>query len=700
MARTGGSLVFALDVGAKIECATRLFSGDEAVRNRIARLLAVLATVIVVAGNAPETLAQTDDARWTLEGDAETGTTLRGYRPQASYRFTVPAGVAGQGPLTLSLATETTRLIGDDATLAIEVNGRPIDTLALATDRSQHSISIDPGFLEPGQNVIRLRANLSLNTDSACIDPANPARWLVVSDSILTGVFAPTGDLTISDFPEALVPLGHEATSIAAVLPEDFGADALNALAAIAFGVARSEPTATWEITVADADAATIGLDGPALIVGDAELDTARGEGRARLRRDSSGWPVLAIAAPPDGSLTAVADALVDPAAEAPTSSDTLDVITAPLRSPQEAMSSFTLGDIGYRQRDVAGFGPQSLIYNFDMPFEWQPSVGSIDTELAAGPGELSLALNGRDIGAIPLDAEDGQQDLPALALPASVLRPGRNFLRLTFDLDPSPTCVPISSGPSASVPASTQIELPHQAAGGRIDLNDFPFLFMAEPDMATLTIALPDEPTVGEIAAGVRLVQAFGSSSSRFAPRMIASEDVTDAVRQGHLIVIGRAARQPLLKELLPSLPLELEADGQPARLTEFEVDGEAAGPGTAQIFASPWAANRVIMTVTGPTEPSFRAALDAVLGEPASEIVTGPAILAGDRDSSGVLHITVMRAQIPPLDAPSEGFIERVPLPFRIVFFVVVAVVIAAASTLFRRGSPEQDPASSGHH
>ncbi len=647
-------------------------------------------TVLTALVTSAAAGAQEQDGRWRLI-DEDTGEiTLRGYRAIETLTFTVPAGMAPTAPLRLQLATTPTQQAAADAAIVVSVNGDPVDTILLA-EQPPHVISIPPGLISTGENTIGLSASIGLDTDGECVDPNHPARWAIVGvDTELRGTFVPVRELAIDDFPAAMAPLGTALEPAVVVLPSNPTPDDLSAAAAIVFAIARVDDTAGWAVAW-HGDAAAPSTTAPTVLIGGTTSESSAREGSATLTRTAAGGPHLTVNASGDGSVMAVADTLIDPLAVMPLQGNTLEVEGAPLRSPTPPPSQFTLGEIGYDQRTVRGIGERSVIYRFDVPFEWEPDNGVLRGQVVADPSRMSVALNGRQISTTELNAADGQHELRSTALPADLMRPGLNFLRFTFDLTASAQCLPSDSSPSAAIPPSMAIELPHRINGGRLDLSDFPFLFFAEPDMAMLTIVLPDRPTPGDIEDGLEIVAAFGGSTSRFAPRMVTSADVDETVTSGHVIVLGEAGRQPLLGDLENALPVPLDAGGQPLHISDVAA-GQTVGPGTAQLLGSPWAENRVVLAVTGPTTASYASALDAMLGARATADIAGPAVLVGDENARGELPVIVLRSEIPPLEEPSESFIARVPLALRIVFFAGVALAVAAASLLFRRQSQDE--------
>ncbi len=657
---------------------------------RTAARVRVLLTIacVAIATWAPPALAQDDrPIEWTFGNEEGGPLLLDGYRPVEAFTFDIPAGWDIVDEAVLTLNTVGTPELAPGAGLTFTVNGVPVHSVALAPDEAEHEVAIPPELVLPGANEVELDVILPLVTDEECIDPSHPGRWLLVTGTpTLTATFRPSEQLTIRDFPHAFVPLGTPESPITIVIPDAPDADALSAAAGVVYATAQAGVETEWQVT-RKRDVTAEDLEGRTVVIGGdvPEGATPGAEGSAFLTRSTSGEPGLTLVAAPEGSLSAVADALADPLTIVPLEGGELDVAIGPARAPRTPRDSFRLSDIGYGERGVTGLGELSLIYRFDVPFEWEPMDGALASRLIADPGNIAVALNGRNITNLRIFPGEGDTRVDDLVVPMDLIRPGRNFLRFTFDLEDPSDCRTSATRPSGTVSADTRLELPHRRNGGRLELADFPYVFASEPDMTLLTIVIPDEPTVGEITSGLRIVEALGASDSRFAPRLVTTRDVEQSIRSGHMIVVGEPERQRLIGELNRDLPLRLDNAGRPLESADLEIAGQAVGPATVQVLESPWVEHKLILVVTGPTPSSVETAVAAAVGDEQAGGLAGQAVLVGAPDRRGSIAVLTLGER--ELEADSVSFVDRVPTPVRIVLLVVIAIAAAAASTLFRR-------------
>ena len=661
-----------------------------------------IACVALSTWATPAFAQENREAEWTFEGEAQGPLSLSGYRTSETFTFLIPAGWSSLDEATLELTTVASPQLAADAGLTVAVNDVPVYSSAVSPESQDHVVSIPGDLLLPGENSVEIDAIVPLATDLACVDPNHPGRWVLVAGGpTLTATLSPTEALTVRDFPDAFTPLGSIPAPITIVLPPEAGADELSAAAAVVFAASRDGVDADWDV-VFDDDGAAAEVAGPAVIIGGkapegVELGL---EGSALLTRSPPGEPVLTLAAARGGSVLAVADALADPLTIIPLDGGVLDVMVGPARTARTSPESFRLTDVGYGERTVVGLGERSLIYRFDVPFEWEPRDGAMTGRIVADPGGLAVALNGRDVTSQQILASEGGTTLQDVVLPEDAVRPGRNFLRFSFDLEDPEECRDSGARPTGSVSPATMLDLPHRLNGGRLDLADYPYMFAAEVDMAQLTIVLPEVPTLGEIAAGLGVVESLGGSDSRFAPRLVTTSDVNGVTRSGHLIIMGEPARQRLVGELRNALPVRLDVSGRPLEAAEVEIAGEAVGPASVQLLPSPWVEHRMVMVVTGPTVSSFEAATAATVGEGQVGSMSGQVALVGEADRRGTIPVLSLEDRVV-ATGDAASFVTRVPLAVRIVMLLAIAIAAATASTLFRRRPLKLGKkASSGSH
>lgn len=714
---------------------------------RLVYLLSIFVVLLVsVVIPSPVTAQEpiTKAAAWTLPTLAGTDTLrLEGYRPVVRFDLIIPPGwqpssFSRTGQLVLDYRISELAIAGG-ATLTVRLNGEAVSFIAfkeagatVALDRNAGSLSFDlpTALLQIGRNTLQLAAFLPLEEDEDCIVPNHPARWLEIeSDSRINLSLEPTeGPLNLSDFPAQFEIIGTlEGTQITFVIPEEPDDQELNALSAVAFAMAREMSTQpAWSVTTAT-DFDTAETAGPVVLIGAAgqnphvdSLAPAEGEaGWLRLARAdwSASEPVLAIGGVDGQAVLRAAKALLDPLAVLQMAGEIATVDELPTVEPDPLPEVFSLADLGYDDRTARGLGEQSLIYAFDVPFAWAPRDGRLELNFVHSAivdpqiATLTVFMNGRYVTDIRLDVPETASNSIETTIPQSLLRPGRNFLRLTFNFS---TPIQLCEGgppaePWATVRPDSALSLPHGNRGGRLTLDDFPYLLSSEVDLADLAIVLPAQRTTEDLTAALDLVRVWGGSDSEVAPRWMAAEEVNEEeTRRSHLIILGDFPRQPALQDLNPHLPLPFNTpSGELWSSYGIRIPTNRPDLGTVQALRSPWAENRAILVVAGVnpkgydralrllTEPQLQAALDGQL-----------AVVAGDDE---VQALEIYTRTIPDLGAvPAVGAADRSlrglfgsDSPWPAIILVAAALVIfAAVSTIGLRWYGRRQAAQSGGH
>lgn len=651
---------------------------------------------------------------------------LEGYTPSATLTFTLPPGwqasaFSHSGQLTLYYRISDLARAG--ATLTVRFNEQNLYSAKFISRDGSLTFDLPAGPFRSGRNTVELLAFLPLEEDRDCIVPNHPARWLEFgpTSQISLTVEPLATPLSLADFPLSFEVMGDDSSGqVTFVVPDAPDNQELSALAAVAFVLAResvSQPG--WSVVPAgrfDPDA----LAGPVVLVGVAgrnsyvdQLAPANGGGAGWLslaRPDwSRGQPVLAVGGPDGQAVLQAANALADPLARLKMEGDTVVVDELPGDESQALPEQFTLADLGYSERVARGAGEHSLIYTFDIPFKWSPEDGRLALHFAhsalADPrvASLTVRLNGFTVADIRLDAPESPSDRVEFSAPKRLLRPGRNFLRLAFDFGaPVQLCEAGSAeGPWAAVRPDTTLTLPHGDKGGRISLNDFPYLFASPVDLADLTVALPSESTSTDLADALNLVRVLSphGSQSPFAPRLALSGSLDAETKQSHLILLGPPSQQPLLTELNPQLhlPFDLESG---TLLPTYGIRVPIAAPdlGVVQILRSPWGENRVILVASGTSAAGYQRALQ-LLTDPflQPELAGQLALIAAGSTAGGPRVYTQSVADMAAVPAvgtadraldQSLGADSRWRAPILILAaLLVVAIVATLALVWYRR-------------
>jgi len=581
---------------------------------------------------------------WTLPTLAGSDTLrLEGYRPSATFSLTLPPGwkLTADGQLTLDYGISGLALAG--ATLTVRLNDQSFASVAFESDVGSLKLDLPARLFQPGQNIVELAAFLPLEEDRDCIVPNHPARWLEFGPAsrISMAVEPLEIPLSLANFPAQFEALGDDSgAQVTFVIPDEPDDYELSALSAVAFALACGSVTHPGWVIVSASDFNSGQLTGPVIFIGTTGRNRylaplappdSRGFGWISLTRQdwSGGWPVLAVGGPDSQAVLPAADALADPLATLQMSGQMAIIEMLPPYEPAPPVEQFTLAELGYSERIARGIGEQSLIYVFDIPLAWSPGDSRLQLHFAHSAildpqvASLTVLMNARILSGIRLDAPESASNLVEISIPKALIRPGRNFLRLTFDFGtPIELCdFGSAQGPWASVRPDTVLTLPHGESGGRLNLDDFPYLFASDVDLAALTIVLPVQSTATDFADALTLVRNLSvlGNLSPVAPRWVRADALKEVARsetftqQGsHLIVLGDLSQQPLLAELNPHLPLSFDlATGALLPSYGIRMPTDAPDLGVVQALRSPWAENRVILVIAGTSSVGYSRAV-----------------------------------------------------------------------------------------
>ncbi len=559
---------------------------------------------------------------------------LEGYRPTAALKLVIPAGWQPSRDGQLTLYYRVSQLAQAAATLTVGINGRALSSMTLPAELGSLVVSLPASLIQPGDNRIDLTAFLPLPDDERCILPNYSARWVEFGpeSEIRLSVAPAMLPLDLAELPHYFEAVGDDpGYQITFVLPDRPDDHELSALSAAAFVLARTTTRPSWALAHASSFRPDQ-VNGPVVLIGppgrNPHLAALAPSGSAaagwlQLVRPawSKGYPALTIGGTNSQTVVQAANALTHPGVLLQ-GATTLVTNLPPVASSTLA-DTIRLLDLGYAERTVRGTGTQELTYSFDLPFAWSPQDGRlqlhfvhsalVDRDVAA----LTVFLNGLTLSGVQMNARERASNIVDIPIDRSLLRPGRNFLRLSFNFgEPRDLCgFDVNEGFWATVRPDTALTLPHGNSGGRLDLRDFPYPFASESD---LRVVLPLGMTTPDIEDGLNLIRSLGAASrqAHAAPRLVRAETLTDDRPASHLIITGDVVRQPLLVRLNAQVPLPFDLKtGTVLPTRGIHVPTNAPDLGVIQLLRSPWAANRVIVVVTGTSPAGYRAGLRSLI-------------------------------------------------------------------------------------
>ena len=667
---------------------------------------------------------------------------LVGYQPATTLRFTLPANwqLPTPGQLTVAYRISPATLAGPayrrprlalpGPTLSVRLNGQTPLTIPVTAEAGTHTFVLPAEQFHSGPNQIELSVFLPLKEDPQCLVAHDPDRWfeLDAASELALPVVPNTNEPRLAEFPWHFAPLGGAAApSITFVMPDEPNHAELQAFSSVATALARGNTTSSsWDVQAATTFQPTTN-QGPVVLIGDPDRnqhvaaltpEAARDAGWLYLARPtwSADYPVLVIGGPNAATVAEAAAALLDPVMLAQAAGSTLFVADPPRLQPAQPLEVFTLAELGYGEEMVKGTGLQSIEYTFARPIAWSARNGTLDLRLSHSyklgwsPAPLSVYLNDRLVANVLFDDLEQSTSSVEIPIPEGVLRPGRNTLRLDFNLSiPAERCgVDTLEGFWASVNPKTTFELPYKAWTGYINLQHTPFQFASGLDLANLAIVLPSDSTLTDVAQSIPLLRILAQSKEPVAPRLVRADTNDSRTKALNLVILGAPARQPLLQELNRFLPAPLDMfTGRIKQTVGLRLPVEQTESAVVQGLRSPWAARRGLVVLTGDTAKAVGRAVQ-LLGEPTAwSDVRGNVAVVTASSAEGSLAIVSQRvanidavAGMRVLDHTARALLGTNSRWLALGLPPVAMVVVAVASVLGLRWDRRRKAKHAGGH
>ncbi|MEX1022699.1 MAG: cellulose biosynthesis cyclic di-GMP-binding regulatory protein BcsB, partial [Dehalococcoidia bacterium] len=326
---------------------------------------------------------------------------------------------------------------------------------------------------------------------------------------------------------------------------------------------------------------------------------------------------------------------------------------TAPDAAPNDAPRRVTaLEDLGFRNAVANGASAQLDFFffgrgDYEIGDDSRVVVDLTHSNLLDGDqSAVAVAFNDRPLLAVPLDESNTNGGSYEIPIPADLIEPDFNRLTFTFNMTTGLFCEsPANSSLFATILGSTFFEIdflsdPPIPTLEAPNLADYPYPFFRSgyPIVAPVVIAIPDEPTPGELTSAYQLSTGLASrvAFDLDLVRVRLVSDIPSAeLARSQLILVGTAARNPLVERALRDAPITLGGDGSLTR-------GETLLPpdaGYLTLVESPWNARYRALVVTGGTSDGVRRGVDALT-------LDEPSALLGGADAA------LLEPVIPPLE------------------------------------------------
>jgi hypothetical protein len=317
-----------------------------------------------------------------------------------------------------------------------------------------------------------------------------------------------------------------------------------------------------------------------------------------------------------------------------------------------------SFAQLGVERRKVTGAGEHQIDIAFERPAHWDLRVGgTLDLHITAAAGLtaqtswVTAIVNGITLGSQRLRIETNSPESYRFALPADLLNsdlegmPIRRLdlqIRLYLDL-PNIGCEEVDTSAAWAVVEPTSAwRLPNDPAAAN-DLGRFPATLLADREAR---LVLPDQPTLGDVHAGLELAAAVGrwaAIGDMRPPLLLTANEVGDD-RRGPLAVLGHRERHPLMAMI--NDPNEMPFVYRPGRT-------RAA---TLSIVPSPWQAGMNVLVIDATDSDGLRLGVQALRERELLQVLRGnQAQLAADPDP-------VVLSLSSPLAAPPQTLTPRV--------------------------------------
>ncbi len=307
-----------------------------------------------------------------------------------------------------------------------------------------------------------------------------------------------------------------------------------------------------------------------------------------------------------------------------------------------------TLASLGYENRELNAFGSESAYYSFDLPSATMLRENSHfslhfghSAILSKTGGSIKVSLNDTPIGSTALDDSNLTDGWLRTPLNKSVIRPGRNWIRVQALPGRVERCETRVGNPRWTVVyEDSYLHLEPGQAETKLDLKNFPYPYIAPGDMSNLVLALSAAPSLTEVdqLLHIGLVLGSNSQSKDLMPRVIFGQDATAPLVSGsNVIAIGLPRANPFIRDANVLLPQPFV----PGTNDIFQkVDRPIYGilPGTdlgiIQQVVSPWSkgGSQALLAVTGTTDKGVSWAVNA-LSRSNSGLKGDLAIVRGDQ-------------------------------------------------------------------
>ncbi|MBI5932755.1 MAG: cellulose biosynthesis cyclic di-GMP-binding regulatory protein BcsB [Chloroflexi bacterium] len=333
-------------------------------------------------------------------------------------------------------------------------------------------------------------------------------------------------------------------------------------------------------------------------------------------------------------------------------------------------VEDFTLADLGYENQQIQGIGIDQIDYTFLAAKEQLTSKEGVvklvyyhSGLLDYGVSSIAVEINGQIIVSVPFSKETEQITTLEIKIPPGALRFGENTLTVQARMQPNLSCdFSGFSDPWLLVSNQTALHLPVAdaapvATSYRVDLKNFPVMFMKQSDLGDVAFVLAENDPIGWKAAA-DLAYTLGAISKPSISHLSVAyaNAVPEEMRaNASLIVVGKASALPIMRELNESLPAPFNLETNTAEEQGMQIVYRVppgVQVGYLELAASPFNPENLVMVVSGNSDEGVTMAGGSLLSDVLKTQLTGVfAITNGVQVdvSEGLTHFSNVGGSIP---------------------------------------------------
>jgi hypothetical protein len=303
---------------------------------------------------------------------------------------------------------------------------------------------------------------------------------------------------------------------------------------------------------------------------------------------------------------------------------------------------SRSLAELGYSSQRLDSADTAS--FDFHLPSNAAVGQGSaIEIVYARSTSfdtSITIRLNDRPLGSLPLDVPSGDENHAKFVLPAGILQPGKNRLEIRADHPTPDFCMQDPAWMTIS--SASRLDLLPGSADDDISvplsLMHFPAALISEPTLTSTAFALPRDDA-SAWGAAMQLAGQVGGAANGEVVELTAffgDELPEDALSGYHILAIGRASMLPFIADLNDVPPVVFEKGKDiPAETgldIAYRISKDYDSAGYLEVLPSPKNDEYVILAVLGNDTQGIAWAASALTTPALREQLIGDFALVND--------------------------------------------------------------------